>query len=59
MRVFDGVKILAWAEHRDNVEYGYRQVNGPGIEFCEVPYYVGPGSMRGFGTAFGSLFVVL
>ncbi|HEY5176157.1 MAG TPA: glycosyltransferase family 4 protein [Terriglobales bacterium] len=42
MKVFDGVKIVARAEHKDSVDQRYRPVLGPGIEFFEVPYYLGP-----------------
>lgn len=42
LAVFDGVKIVARAEHQASVDERYRPVLGPGIEFREVPYYHGP-----------------
>jgi glycosyltransferase involved in cell wall biosynthesis len=42
LRVFEGVKIVARAEHKDTVDHRYRPAVGPGIEFFEVPYYLGP-----------------
>src|ERR1035438_713438 len=42
LKVFDGVKIVARAEHKESVDQRYRPVLGPGVEFVEVPYYLGP-----------------
>jgi glycosyltransferase involved in cell wall biosynthesis len=42
LKVFDGVKIVARAEHKDSVDLRYRPVLGPGVEFVEAPYYLGP-----------------
>src|SRR5664280_808427 len=42
LKVFDGVKIVARAEHKSDVDHRYRPVVGPGVEFLEVPYYLGP-----------------
>lgn len=43
LSVFDGVKIVARAEKRSEIDERYRPVLGPGVEFIEVPYYLGPG----------------
>jgi glycosyltransferase involved in cell wall biosynthesis len=42
LKVFDGVKVVARAERKVAVDHRYRPVIGPGVEFVEVPYYVGP-----------------
>ena len=42
LKVFDGVKVVARAEHKSAVDHRYRPVVGPGVEFIEVPYYLGP-----------------
>lgn len=42
LKVFDGVKVVARAERKDAVDGQYRPVCGPGVEFVEVPYYLGP-----------------
>src|SRR5664279_1577889 len=42
LKVFDGVKIVARAEHKEEADSRYRPVLGPGVEFFEVPYYLGP-----------------
>ncbi len=42
LTVFDGVKIVARAEHRNEVDDQYCPIIKPGIEFIEVPYYLGP-----------------
>ena len=41
LKVFDGVKIVARAEHVDTIDHHYRPVLGPKVEFFEVPYYLG------------------
>jgi glycosyltransferase involved in cell wall biosynthesis len=43
LSVFDGVKIVARAEKSSEIDDRYRPVLGPGIQFIEVPYYLGPG----------------
>ena len=42
LTVFDGVKIVARAEWSTDVDSRYRPVLGPGVEFVELPYYLGP-----------------
>jgi glycosyltransferase involved in cell wall biosynthesis len=42
LRVFDGVKIVARAQRQHPVEETLHRVDGPGVEFVEVPYYLGP-----------------
>ena len=42
LRVFDGVKIVARVERKESVDERYRPVLGPGVEFLDVPYYLGP-----------------
>jgi glycosyltransferase involved in cell wall biosynthesis len=36
------VKVVARAERKPAVDHRYRPVVGPGVEFIEVPYYLGP-----------------
>jgi len=42
LKVFDGVKVVARAERKEVVDHRYRPVVGPGVEFVEIPYYLGP-----------------
>jgi glycosyltransferase involved in cell wall biosynthesis len=42
LKVFDGVKVVARAERKQAVDHRYRPVVGAGVEFIEVPYYLGP-----------------
>ena len=42
LKVLDGVKVVARAEHKPAVDHRYRPVVGAGVEFIEVPYYLGP-----------------
>src|ERR1035438_8555868 len=49
LKVFDGVKVVARAEHKSAVDHRYRPVVGPGVEFIEVPYYLGPGNKAKVG----------
>lgn len=42
LEVFDGVKILARVKEVDSVPEGWERVDGPGVSFLPVPYYVGP-----------------
>src|SRR5208283_3655814 len=39
---YDGVKVVARAERKKVVDDRYYPVVGPGVEFVEVPYYLGP-----------------
>jgi glycosyltransferase involved in cell wall biosynthesis len=42
LRIFDGIKVVARAEHKGAVNDRYRPVLGPGVDFVEVPFYLGP-----------------
>ena len=42
LKVFDHVKIVARAEAKPSVDEQYKQVNGPGVTFLGVPFYLGP-----------------
>lgn len=42
LKVFDKVRIVARAEHVAQVAPEFGEVAGNGVEFCAVPFYLGP-----------------
>ncbi len=42
LEVFDEVNVIARAAPVPSVPSGWRRVDGPGVHFSAVPYYVGP-----------------
>ena len=53
LRVFDRVYPIARVQKVARPESGWVQADGPGIEFCAVPYFVGPAA---FARQAGSVY---
>jgi glycosyltransferase involved in cell wall biosynthesis len=42
LEVFDQVRVIARVQPVEQVPLDYKAATGPGVDFAEVPYYVGP-----------------
>jgi glycosyltransferase involved in cell wall biosynthesis len=42
LAVFDGVKVVARVQNVRSASPDWRRVDGPGVEVCPVPFYIGP-----------------
>ena len=42
LSAFESVRVVARAKYDPHIDSGYRAVNGPSVDFWELPYYLGP-----------------